>query len=129
MNRITLFGILLVTLSSFIIPESKITNDSAIIEVEVILKHELDTINLPPYCGTLMTQQTFIYEVVELKKGEYFADTIAIHHTCIRELVENKFLENEKVYSYKLRKRFGIREFKVGQRSETVFMNDYEILE
>lgn len=103
------------------------TNDS-IIEIQARLIDKLDTIKLPAYCGTIKFDITLKYEVINVIKGKYADKTILIYHICPREIIEQKMIENDKVYTYKLKRRFELREIKVGEKIKSVDAGDYEMI-
>ena len=102
---------------------------STILKVEVELLTNIDSITLPAYCGIFKWDMTFEYKVINVIQGNYDEKTILINHFCPREAVENKWIENNKVYTYTVKKRFGIKSISVGEKTKEEELNDYEIVE
>lgn len=100
----------------------------SIIEVQVKIIKDVAPLKLYPNCGILLVDVTLNYKVIKVLKGNYIKDTILIYHVCPRMLVESKVLENNKVYTYKLKKRFAISTYEVGKIPEAVDAGDYEVV-
>lgn len=82
----------------------KDTLDLKPIELTVKLADNLKKIKLPPSCGIFQpADMTFKFKVIKVLSGEYHSKTILINFRCPRELIEQKRLENGKLYNYKLR--------------------------
>jgi hypothetical protein len=100
---------------------SKSKSDS-FIQLQVILIDKVDTIQLPPYCGSLILDMTLKYKVIKVISGDYNESTILINHICPREAIQNKWVKNDTVYNYKLKRR------QIKQLDKTTTMRDYEIV-
>ena len=77
----------------------------SIIQAQVTLIDKVDTIELPPYCGTAKVEMTLKYKVLKVIIGDYGESTILIYHLCPREALENKSIKNDTTYNYKLKRR------------------------
>jgi hypothetical protein len=100
----------------------------SIVELQVKLIDKFDTIKLPAYCGMFMQRMTLKYQVIKIINGHYNAETILINHVCPREIVESKGIENGKIYTMKVKRRFVVNSFDVGQKPRPVDAGDYEII-
>lgn len=100
----------------------------SIIELQAKLIDKLDTIKLPAYCGIFMFRMTLKYHVIKVLNGHYNSEKILINHICPREIVESKGIENGKIYTYKVKRRFVVNSFKLGQKTKAVDAGDYEII-
>jgi len=110
--------------------DSITTKTESIIEVQVELIDRIDTIELPAYCGEFMWDMTMKYKVIKVLKGAYQENTILINHKCPREAIENKWIENNKIYAYKLKPRKMLKSISIGQKEwgEMQDAGDYEIV-
>lgn len=102
-------------------------NDS-VIKIQARLIDKLDTVNLPAYCGIFKFDITLKYEVIKVQQGHCNDKTILIYHICPREIIEQKIIENNKIYTYKLKRRLVTRDIKVGEKTKSVDAGDYEII-
>ena len=96
------------------------------LEVKVRLTTNLDSIQLPPYCGIVAWDMTFEFEILEVLSGNYSDKTIRINIKCPLEAVQNKFLETGEKYQYRLVKRYGFKEIKIGEKYKEQELDDYE---
>jgi hypothetical protein len=104
-------------------------NEQPILKIEVELLTNLDSISLPAYCGIFKWDMTFEYRIIKVINGNYDEKTILINHICPREAVENKWIENNKIYTYTVKKRFGFKSISVGEKMKKEELSDYEIIE
>lgn len=81
--------------STLALPQEK---DTLVLKLE--LKTDLNTVQLPAYCGHMHWRMPFEFTVLEVKQGNYTEETIHLIVSCPREAVEFKSLENGKVYEY-----------------------------
>lgn len=72
--------------------------DTLVLKLE--LKTDVNTVQLPAYCGHMHWRMPFEFTVLEVKQGNYTEKTIHLIVSCPREAVEFKSLENGKVYEY-----------------------------
>lgn len=86
------------------------------LEVKVRLITNLDSINLPPYCGEFAWEMIFEFEIIKVLSGDYTNKTISINIQCPREVVQNKCLETGKEYQYHLIKGYKIKEILGGDK-------------
>ncbi|MGV3611571.1 MAG: hypothetical protein ACO1N0_11515 [Fluviicola sp.] len=106
---------------------NELTENGEILVMRVKLLTDLDKIELPPYCGTVIFNMSFEYEVIEVIEGIYTAKTIWINETCPRETVENKFIETGKTYKHRLKKWFHSQQYKGIRDSESNYQ-EYEVV-
>lgn len=98
------------------------SKSDSLIQLKVILIDKVDTIQLPPYCGSLIFDMTLKYKVIKVISGDYIESTILINHICPREAIQNKWVKNDTIYNYKLKRR------QIKQLDKTTTMRDYEIV-
>jgi hypothetical protein len=116
----------LLILTSTILFGQENTQNHDTIEVKVRLTTILDSIQLPPYCGTVAWDMTFEFEILEVLSGDYSDKTIRINIQCPLEAVQNKFLETGGEYQYRLVKRYGVKEINIGEMYKEQELDDYE---
>jgi len=88
-----------------------VTNNTFVIEVQ--LADDITKTKLPPDCGIFeMNSMTFTYKVIRVIQGNYKAETILINHRCPKQLIDQKQMENEKIYTLKLRVKTSLSESK-----------------
>ena len=73
------------------------------LELQVMLLDNIKDMPLPPYCGIHMTDNVVNFKVMKSIHGLYLESTVKIHIHCLRELVENKSINNHVTYVYKLK--------------------------
>jgi len=105
-----------------------ISKPDSIIQMQVELIDKLDTIKLVGYCGVIKFDMTFKYKVIKVIGGNYNDSTILINQICPTEAIQYKWMQNNTIYTYKLKRRKTIRQVIVGQKTELVDAGDYEII-
>ncbi len=110
--------------------KTTITSQSvdSIIELRVKIIDDVDSLKLYPDCGIFLIDLTLKYKVIKVLKGNYSRDTILIYHVCPRLLVNSGVLESNRIYTYRLKKRFAVRTYEVGKKPEAVDAGDYEVV-
>lgn len=78
--------------------------DTSTFVVKVELITNLESVVLPPYCGVLAPVLAFQYKVLEVVEGKCDEKTLWIKTMCPREAVENKWIEMNKEYVFKLKR-------------------------
>ena len=91
-------------LKQLTIDSTKFLEQDSIITIQVTLINDLDTSKLPAYCGFRQITNQFYFKVVKTIKGKYDLPVLPIIISCPRELVESKGLQNDKIYTYTLKR-------------------------
>ncbi len=127
MIKLTLTLTLLILTSTILFGQEDMQKSDTL-EVKVRLTTNLDSIHLPAKCGIVAWDMTYEFEIIEVLSGDYFDKIIRINIQCPREAVQNKWIETGKEYQYRLIKRYGFKEIKIGEKYVEQELDDYEIV-
>ncbi|MES2763477.1 MAG: hypothetical protein V4677_14785 [Bacteroidota bacterium] len=105
-----------------------LTGNDTILELKVKLIDHLDSVKEKVvYCGGFEIRWNCRFQVIEVIKGPYNRSEISISILCPLEMIESKWLQNEKTYVYRL-KRGSNTIYERGQKEKHVPADFYEIL-
>jgi len=104
------------------------TKHDTILQLKVKLIDKLDSVKEKfVYCGGFEIRWTFRFQVIEVIKGPYNKSDIPINILCPLEMIESKWLQNEKTYIYRL-KRGSNTKYEIGQKEKYIPADFYEIM-
>lgn len=109
------------------VPE-QIATENPILELQVELIPNLDTLKVLKqlvYCGTLKVEITLNFKVIKVISGKYKHKNIRINISCPLEAINNHSLENNKIYTFRLKRRQLVTNLNNG---ETTDAGDFEII-
>ena len=104
------------------------SDKDTVLELKVQLIDRIDTLKKQlSYCGGFEVLQLLRFKVIKVNSGPYDKKEIVINIHCPLELIENKWLQNGKDYTYKLKRGSSIG-YEVGQKEKIILMDYYEII-
>jgi len=93
------------------IDSNKILEQDSVIKIQAELIPNLDTIKNLRSCGYLCQVMLLNFKVTKVLKGKYDLSVIPIFILCPKEKIRHKTLQNNKIYTYLLKRTNKDKEF------------------